>query len=85
MDQTNRKPTAFAAIAKFAIIVLSAEVLVRLFPSHRDVLYGVGLFLGIVIQLAIPPRNMWRKQIPVMMLIAAMVSAVGYLIHSRPK
>ena len=44
MDQTNIKSTAFAAIAKFAVIILSAEALVHLFPSHRDVLYGVWTF-----------------------------------------
>jgi type II secretory pathway component PulF len=81
MDQTNRSLTMIAIIVKFGVIVLSAELVVFLFPSHRGVLYGMGLFLGIIIQLVIPPRSMWRKQIPFMLLIAVMVSLIGYLIH----
>ena len=84
-EQMNRKvPFQFgdlAAAAKGIVVLLTADLLADSFPEHGKVAFGVGLCLGVLIQLAIPPRKAWKKQILILMPIAALYGIVRALFH----
>jgi hypothetical protein len=84
MTQLDDRPGAFVTLAKLSVILLTAEILAHLAPGHRGVLrgvfFGLGLCLGIVIQLAIPPRNNWKKQVLLLIPIAVLIGAIDALL-----
>ena len=60
-------------ILRTLVILLTGDVTMHLFPADRKVVFGLGLCLGVIVQLAIPPLNNWRKQILVLMPLAILV------------
>lgn len=70
-----------APAAKGIVILLSADILADLFPHWHKFAYGVGLCLGVIIQLAIPPRKSWKRQLLVLLPIAALYGTVRALFH----
>ena len=64
----------FAGLAKVFVVITSADIVARIFSDYRDLAYGIGLLLGVVLQHEIPPKVRWRREamilIPVTILIA---------------
>lgn len=83
MTQPNESPSAFVGIAKVCVIILIAEIMAYLSPGHQGVLRGVlfclGLCLGTILQLAIPPRGNWKKQILLLIPAAVLIGTIDAL------
>ncbi len=81
MNQQVSKVPAFEMVAKILLILAPVYVLMGLFPAHRGILYGVGLCIGVVIQLAIPSRSTWKKQLAWLLPVAILAGVIHALVH----
>lgn len=69
-------------IAKVCVILGCADFSAYLFHEHNNIAYGVGLVLGVIFQLAIPPRKTWKKQVLVLTPIAVLIGLVhAFFLH----
>lgn len=69
----TRQTSVVLVIAKTLVVLLVADGAVVLFHGYHAFTYAGGLCLGILVQLVIPPRNTWKKQILVLMPIAVLI------------
>ena len=68
-------------VAKIWVVLGSGDFSAYLFHEHSKVAYGVGLLLGGIFQLAIPPRIAWKKQICVLMPIVILIGVAHALLR----
>lgn len=68
--------TLFFVPAKVLVILLAADVTCWAFPRYPNVAYALGLLLGVILQIAIPPRVAWKKQLVWMFAIVIVASLV---------
>jgi hypothetical protein len=71
---------SLGGVAKTLVVLIAGDAAMHLLPAYRNVMFGVGLCVGVIIQLAIPPRHTWKKQI--LMPIAILVG-IAYAVASR--
>jgi hypothetical protein len=81
MNQQVSQVPVIEIIAKILLILAPAYVLASIFPAHRGILYGVGLCIGVMIQLAIPSKSTWKKQLAWLIPAAVLIGVVHALIH----
>jgi len=70
----------WAPVLKVIVVLASADILAGLFPEHNKTAFGVGLCLGVILQLAIPPTETWKKQILILLPIAILYGIVRALL-----
>ena len=64
-----------STMAKVFVFLETADISAHFFPGHKNLAYTLGLFLGVLIQSAIPPWKSWKKQMLWFCLIAAVAGA----------
>lgn len=68
--------------AKVLVVLIFGDVAMHLFQRQSDGALTLGLLLGSIAQLAIPPRNRWKRQL---VWLVPIVLAIGLAHHFGPK
>jgi hypothetical protein len=70
-------------VIKVLVFIESGHIAQNLYPTHANIAYAAGLFIGILLQHFIPPKIGWKPT--VLMAFVATAMSVAHALLLKPK